>query len=108
MAHYKTIIGGEGPRATPTVVSNRVFTFGATGILNCLDFATGKLIWSRDIVKESDGEPPEWGATSSPLVVDDLVIVHGGQGGHSLVALDRKSTRLNSSHERLSRMPSSA
>jgi outer membrane protein assembly factor BamB len=85
--HYKTIIGGDGPRATPTVGSNRVFTFGATGILNCLDLATGKPVWSCNIVKESGGKPPEWGATSSPLLVEDLVIVHGGEGGHSLVAL---------------------
>ena len=85
-AHYNTIIGGEGPRATPTAVSNRVFTFGATGILNSLDLATGKPIWSRNVVTESGGKPPEWGATSSPLIVDDLIMVHGGQGGHSLVA----------------------
>ena len=84
---YSTIIGGEGPRATPTVVSNRVFTLGATGILNCLDLATGTRIWSRDVVKESGGRTPDWGATSSPLVVEDRVIVHGGEGGaYSLVA----------------------
>lgn len=85
-AHYHTIIGGEGPRATPAVVSNRVFTFGATGILNCLDLATGKPIWSRDVVKATGGGPQQWGATSSPLVMEDLVMVHGGEGGHSLVA----------------------
>lgn len=76
---YHTTIAGEGPRATPTVVSNRVFTSGATGILNCLDLATGKLIWSRNVVAESKGEIPQWGAASSPLFVDGLVIVHGGE-----------------------------
>ena len=87
VARYNTTIAGEGPRATPTVVSNRVFTFGATGILNCLDLAAGSRIWSRDVVKESGGNVPQWGATSSPLIVDDLVIVHGGEGGsHSLFA----------------------
>jgi len=86
-AHYHTTIAGEGPRATPTVVSNRVFTFGATGILNCLDLATGKRIWTRDVVKESGGKIPQWGATSSPLMVNELVVVHGGEGGsHSLFA----------------------
>jgi hypothetical protein len=49
-ARYDTVIAGEGPRATPTVVSNRVFACGGTGILNCLDLATGKLVWSRDLV----------------------------------------------------------
>ena len=86
-ARYHTLIAGEGPRATPTVAGQRVFTFGATGILNCLDLATGARIWSRDVVRESGGKTPEWGATSSPLLVEDLVIVHGGEGGsHSLFA----------------------
>lgn len=86
-ARYHTAIAGEGPRATPTVVSNRVFSFGATGLLNCLDLATGQRLWMRDVVKESGGKIPQWGATSSPLMVDDLVVVHGGEGGsHSLLA----------------------
>src|SRR5437867_12045128 len=38
----------EGPRATPTIDSGRVYTFGAEGGLHCLDFATGKKIWSVD------------------------------------------------------------
>lgn len=78
-ARYNTTIAGDGPRATPTVVSNRVFTFGATGILNCLDLATGGLLWTRDAVKESGGKVLQWGCTSSPLLVDELVVVHGGE-----------------------------
>lgn len=86
-AKYDTVIAGEGPRATPTVVSNRVFTCGGTGILNGLDLATGKLLWTRDLVAESGGKIPQWGYTCSPLVVDELVIVHGGEeGSHSLLA----------------------
>lgn len=79
-ARYATVIGGEGPRATPTVVSNRVFTFGATGILNCFELANGRLVWTRDVVRESGGKVLEWGCTSSPLVVNGLVVVHGGEG----------------------------
>jgi outer membrane protein assembly factor BamB len=86
-ARYRTTIAGEGPRATPTVVSNRVFTFGGTGRLNCLDLATGKLLWSRDVVAESGAKVMQWGCASSPLVVNDLVVVHGGEGiGRSLFA----------------------
>jgi outer membrane protein assembly factor BamB len=79
-ARYDTVIAGEGPRATPTVVSNRVFACGGTGILNCLDLGTGKLLWSRDLVAESGGKIPQWGYTCAPLVVDELVIAHGGEG----------------------------
>lgn len=79
-ARYHTTIAGEGPRATPTVLSNRVFTFGGTGVLNCLDRTSGKLLWSRDVVAESKAKVLPWGCASSPLIVDDLVIVHGGEG----------------------------
>lgn len=79
-ARYNTVIAGEGPRATPTVWSNRVFTCGATGLLNCLDLANGQPIWSRDLIAESGGKPPQWGYTASPLIVSNLVIVHAGEG----------------------------
>lgn len=78
-ARYDTVIAGEGPRATPTVVSNRVLACGGTGLLRCLDLATGKLLWSRDLIAESGGKIPQWGYTCAPLVVDDLVIAHGGE-----------------------------
>ncbi len=78
-ARYNTAIAGEGPRATPTILSNRVFTCGSTGILNCLDLATGRLVWTRNVVAESGGHIPQWGLTSSPLVANGLVIVHGGE-----------------------------
>lgn len=84
---YATVIAGEGPRATPTVLSNHVFTCGATGRLNCLDLATGRVVWSRDVVAEAHGKVPGWGCASSPLIVDGRVIVHGGEDtGHTLYA----------------------
>ncbi|WP_395737633.1 PQQ-binding-like beta-propeller repeat protein [Prosthecobacter sp.] len=87
-AHYNTTIGGEGPHATPTIAQGRVFTLGATGILNCLELADGRPVWNRNVVQAVEGKTPGWGMACSPLMVDDLVIVHGGEGGtHSLVAL---------------------
>ena len=84
---YATTIAGEGPRATPTISSNRVYTFGATGILDCLDLASGQRIWSRSAAAENDASLPEWGFSSSPLMVDDKVIVSvGGSENRSLVA----------------------
>ena len=69
---------GAGPRATPALGDGRVYTFGATGILNALDAASGTLAWSRDVASETEAELPAWGFTNSPLVVDDVVIVHAG------------------------------
>jgi outer membrane protein assembly factor BamB len=76
--HFTQWQGGDGPRATPTVQGGRVFAIGATGILDCLDAATGQRIWSRDVLAENQLENLIWGVSASPLVFDDTVIVTGG------------------------------
>ncbi len=73
-----------GPRATPTLSGGRVYSFGATGILNALDAGSGAVVWSRNATSDTGAEIPFWGFASSPLVVDDFVIVHAD----SLVAYD--------------------
>jgi hypothetical protein len=75
---------GAGPRATPTLSGGRLYALGATGLLNALDAADGSVVWSRNVASETDAKLPTWGFVSSPLVVDDVVIVHAG----ALVAYD--------------------
>lgn len=86
-------LGGVGPRATPTIYQGRVVTFGATGLLNCLDARTGKLLWSHDTQQEYGTDNPLWGRSNSPLIVpreqgDWVAVSIGATQGHSLVAFD--------------------
>lgn len=66
---------GAGPRSTPSLWQGRVYTLGATGILTVLDESDGRLIWSRDVASETGVESLDWGFASSPLVVNEVVVV---------------------------------
>jgi outer membrane protein assembly factor BamB len=91
-AHFESTVAGEGPRATPTISRGRVFALGSTGILNALDLHTGRRLWQRDVARDNDSAQPDWGRSSSPLAVDDLVVVSvGGMADRSLVAYDRET-----------------
>jgi outer membrane protein assembly factor BamB len=100
-ARHETVLGGVGPRSTPTVHEGKVYTLGATGILRCLDGATGSTIWSDDLLKRYGVDPAQeqqaigWGRAASPLVVDHLLVVPAGGpvGGPyvSLVAFEKST-----------------
>ena len=76
---FSETLGGDGPRATPTLHNGRVYAMGASGILDCLDEATGQLIWSRDVLGENHLTNLTWGKSCSPLLAQDLVVVTGGE-----------------------------
>jgi len=66
---------GAGPRATPAVRHGRVYTLGATGLLNALDAKTGAVVWSHDAAADAGAAVPGWGFAGSPLATGDLVII---------------------------------
>ncbi len=86
---YATGIGGVGPRATPTIFDGVVYTVGATGRVNALTLAEGRLLWTVDLEAEYGRATPEWGRSGSPLVYDDLVVVAAGGRGGTMAAFDR-------------------
>ena len=80
---------GSGPRATPYIDDDRVYTFGRSGDLACWNLLNGKLIWHKNVGDEG-GKEPRWGHSSSPLVIGKLVVVQGG-GDARLIAYDKIS-----------------
>ncbi|MGB0582695.1 MAG: PQQ-binding-like beta-propeller repeat protein [Limisphaerales bacterium] len=84
-----------GPRATPTVAGDNVYTLSKLGHLLCLNFDTGQLVWSKNLVSNFGGNYPAWGFTGSPLVVGNLIITEtGNEKGRSVIALNRLNGNL--------------
>ena len=81
-----------GPRAAVTIDDGKAYALGATGRLHCLDAADGKVLWENDLEKLYDIEMPIWGISGSPLIFQDLVMLHiGGKDGACIVALNKNS-----------------
>jgi outer membrane protein assembly factor BamB len=80
---------GDGPRGTPTVDGDRVYSLGGNGDLSAIDARTGKLIWTKNVLSEFGGENITWGISESPLVLGDKLLVNPGGSGASIVALKK-------------------
>jgi outer membrane protein assembly factor BamB len=80
---------GSGPKSTPLLHQGRLYAFGITGIMTCLDMATGRVVWRREWSSRFKETYPVFGVAQSPLGDGDRVIVHvGGSAGGALVAMD--------------------
>ena len=89
-AEFRESMGGDGPRATPTWEGGRLYSLGAEGDLCCFDAKTGKLNWSKNILKDNGAENLQWGMSGAPLIVDDKVVVFpGGRSGKSVAAYNK-------------------
>ncbi len=79
-----------GPRATPTVDGDRVYTLGAVGHLKCLNTASGDVVWEKFLPEDFGTELPTWGMAGAPLVDgDQLIVLAGGANGSLVVSLDK-------------------
>ena len=97
---HETVMGGVGPRATPSIDEGRVYAVGATGVMRCLDGKDGSLLWQKDLVTEFGGDHEAdqsaiaWGRSGSPLVIQGMVVVPSGSANAdraTLVAFDKVS-----------------
>jgi outer membrane protein assembly factor BamB len=92
---FSELVGGSGPRATPTFHAGRLYAFGANGHLSCLDAASGQCLWLHDVVADSKASVPQWGFASSPLVAQGMVTVFAGAPkAETLVAYNRENGNL--------------
>jgi outer membrane protein assembly factor BamB len=86
---------GEGPRSTPLVFGKGLYTIGIAGIMHCLNKKNGEIIWSTDLWKDHEGTWQNHGYSCGAFPYKDTVIVMVGGKGHSIVALDKKTGKVN-------------
>jgi outer membrane protein assembly factor BamB len=84
-----SIMYGAGPRTTPLVHDGKVYTLGAMGHLFCLDAATGKVLWSKNLHEEYNAPAQLWGFSAHPLIDGDKLICLVGGPGSTVVAFHK-------------------
>lgn len=82
---------GRGPRSTPLIVGDRIYTIGVSGKMHCLNKHDGKPYWSKGLWDEFGGNILQHGYSSSPIAYKGTVIVLAGGEGASLIAFDKTS-----------------
>lgn len=89
-ALFSEWMGGDGPRATPTLHKSLLYSLGAAGNLCCLGARTGTLVWQHDVLKDSGSENLRYGLAASPLVFGEQLIISTGTAveAGTLIAYD--------------------
>ncbi len=81
-----------GPRASVVVNNEKAYTLGSMGHFYCLDAKTGQVLWQKDLNTEYEINMPIWGIASTPLIVDDKIIVQvSGSNNSSVVAFNKNT-----------------
>ena len=86
---------GDGPRSTPLVSENMIFSFSSYGKLTAHSISDGKQLWQVDFITEFGSKTPRWGFSSSPVIVDGVLIIEaGGTEDRAFTAFDPASGKL--------------
>jgi outer membrane protein assembly factor BamB len=78
-------------RSTPTVDGELLYALGSDGDLVCLETATGKERWRKNLRTDFNGKPGQWAYAESPLIDGDALVCTPGGSDATLVALDKKT-----------------
>ena len=85
----------NGPRASPVIAGDKVYTYGAQGKLHCLDLATGQMLWMRAINDEFKVPQDFFGTATTPLLEGNLLIINvGTPEGPCVAAFDKDSGKM--------------
>lgn len=88
-------IRNGGPRSSAEISGEQVFVHGVNGRLFCLELASGRVIWERDLQKEFETPDDFFGVVSSPLLLGNLLIQNiGAPNGPCVAAFDKTSGKL--------------
>jgi outer membrane protein assembly factor BamB len=79
----------SGPRCTPVVDGERVYTLGAEGDLCCLQADNGTVLWKKNFLQDYGAATPHWGHSAHPLVDEKHIYCIVGGAGSVAVAFDK-------------------
>ncbi len=82
---YSCKTGGyKGPRATPVIDGDHLYTVSREGHVICLDAASGEVKWKTDVLEKTGNENIRWGISSSAVIEGDLLLLNIGDAGMAL------------------------
>ena len=81
--------GGDGPRSTPATDGDRVFVTSSDLVLTAFEATSGKVVWTKDILKDHAGKNITWKNAASPVIDVDLIFVAGGGPGQALLGINK-------------------
>jgi len=89
---YEGVGYPAGPRASVVINNGKAYSLGTMGDLFCFDAENGKVLWQKDLNKEYEINMPTWGIASTPLIVNEKIIVHvSGSENSGIVAFNKNS-----------------
>lgn len=87
---------GNGPRSTPAIDDNYAYCFSSYGKLTAVALADGKINWSIDFVKDYESTLPRWAYSTSPIILDDCIIMEvGGSDSRGFASINKKDGKVN-------------